>query len=127
MATSDTYPSRSSSRQRAAGSHREPGDPGQPDQDHELPGPGAEEEEPGCGEHDHEQVEAADPRAQVVDEAALVGDEIGEEHEPRGDEDAAGDPPMRPAGQQQQRQDRGEDQRERHALLEARQRRRVRG
>ena len=88
MATSDTYPRRSNSRRAPACGHHQPGHPRQPDEDDELAGPGADDEEPGRGQDHHHEVETPHPRPEVVHEPAFVDHEVDEEHQPRGDEHA---------------------------------------
>ena len=67
------------------------------------------------------------PGAEVGDESSLVNHQVNEEHQPRRDEDDCGEHRVGPAGQQEQWDDRRNDQRQRHPLVEARERLSVRG
>ena len=93
---------------------------GESDDEHELRVAGSDQEEPGCGEHDHREVEAAEPRAQVVLQAPLVYDEIDDEHDPRDDVDDRGEHGSLAAGYQDEGQDRREHERQREPLVETR-------
>jgi hypothetical protein len=57
-----------------------------------------------------------------VDDSALVNHKVDQEHQPRRDEDGCGEQRVGPAGQQEQRDDSRNDQRQRHSLVEARER-----